>query len=361
MAALECVNLDVNGLDPAAVRDRPRLPSPAWALVFVALALYDLWQALAWLTAQGPSQATREVVLRIEADIAWGILLGATLVAGYLRLAPRNFARGVIGSVMRVRPRIGLGQRLFGVLVFVVLYGLTFVPVIVPGPEGLAGRALAAVPVDIAVAACLWDLRRYHREAWKVIRHLKGEPASVRMAALDSPQVRALTPDLLLAHPRYRYNLPLLLILVQASLLSVGLSSLASGWSSNGSLCLGVPALAWLFWGWGLVIGLWGTWHESRKLRGQELEMALCAVLKELRSFHMVWWDWWGYLVILTLFGGALWMLALLPEAAMRVAGGALAVGYGLGVTPLHRHYVCPWALAWAIMREVKGPNPGPL
>ena len=167
--------------------------------------------------------------------------------------------------------------------------------------------------------------------------------------------MRALTPALVLERPRYRYDLPLILVVVQVSLLSVGLSSMASGWDRSGVNWAGAPALAWVFGAWGVAIGLWGMWHESRKLRGRELEMALCAALRELRAFPIVWWDWWGYTVILLLFGGALWALSLLPEHAMRVAGGALAAGYGLGMTPLHRHYAKPWRLAWEIVREVRG------
>ena len=85
------MNLDLSGIDPSAVRDKPRLPSPAWSLLFVWLALLDLTQAMVWLVQQGPRQLTGGFVLRMEGDIAWGILLGGTLVAVYLRAAPRNF------------------------------------------------------------------------------------------------------------------------------------------------------------------------------------------------------------------------------------------------------------------------------
>jgi hypothetical protein len=353
------VEIDYERIDPGTLRSRPRLPSPAWSLLFLGLAGFDLWQALTWMMVQGPRQRTPEVALHIEADVAWGIVLGAALVAGYLHAAPRNFERSVVASVQQKRPRIGLGLRLLGMLVFVVLYGLTFLPVLFAGPEGLAGRSLAAAPVDIAMAACLWDLRRYRRAAWKILRHFQGEAALPRDPALESPEVRGLSAEQVRDYPRWRYNLPVVLAVVQAALLFVGLTSLAAGWSPRGRFLPGAPALAGIFAAWGLAIGLWGAWHEARKLRGRELEMALCAVLREPRPFPLVWWDWWGYTVILVLFGGALVVLSRLPEAGMRVAGGALAGGYGLGVAPLYRHYARPWALALKIIREIKSRGGG--
>lgn len=346
------LEIDYTGIAAEEVRDRPRLPSPAWALVFVVLTVVDLYQALAWLTASGPQRLTPELVVHVEADVAWGVLLGAVLLGGYLWLSPRGFAEGVIASVKRERPR-RRGAQWVGVLFVILLYALTFVPLFFFGPEGLAARALAAAPVDLAMAACLWDLRRYHREAWKIIRHVHGETGHLLSPPLLSPEVQGLTPDQVLPHPRQVYNLPLILTLVQISLVAVGLSSLVGGAGAVDTVRLGLPLLVWIFGLWGLSVGLWGVWHERRKLRGRELEMALCAVLRERRYFPIVWWDWWGYTVILLLFGAALYGLATLPECGMRLAGGALSLGYGLGVTPLHRDYARPWALAHEIIRMV--------
>ena len=344
--------IDYGQLKVAELRERPRLPSPAWALIFVVLTAVDLYQALAWLSAGGPRRLTAEMVVHVEADIAWGVLLGVTLLGSYLWLSPRGFAAGVVAAVKRERPR-RQGVQWLGVFFVILLYALSFVPMFFGGPEGLAARSLAAAPVDLAMAACLWDLRRYHREAWKILRHFRGEPVVPASSALSAPEVQALTPEQVLERPRQMYNLPLILSLVQVSLLAVGLPSIGRGWEGAGVMWLGLPLLVWVFGAWGLAVGLWGVWHESRKLRGRELEMALCAVLRERRYFPIVWWDWWGYTVIIVLFGTALYAVSQLPEAGMRVAGGALSVGYGLGVTPLHRDYARPWALAREIIRMV--------
>ncbi len=350
-------DFDLSQLAPDQVRDRPRLPHPAWALLFVALAVADLWLAFGCLRLIGPNGLTQCLMLRIEMDVAWGMALGIALVGVWL-WAARNPTAGALPFVLR-RPGLHAVGWL-GVLFIGALYAATFLPVVFLGPEGPAGRALAAVPLDVAMAYLMSDLRRYHREAWRIIRQVKGQaPAAAPEggeALLRSPEVAALTPDDLLDAPRWYYNLPALLGVVQAALFLVGLAEVASAWAVQEARWWGAPWEVWAFGLWGIAIGLWGTWHEVRQLRrpGRTLELALRAVLKERRRFPFYLWDWWGYTVILAALAAALIAIFPLAEPQMRLAGGSLSLGYGIGVTPLYPHYARPWRLPGEILKEVR-------
>jgi hypothetical protein len=350
------VNLELDQLTPDQVRARPALPHPAWALAFVALAAYDFWTAFAWLRLIGENGATPDLVFRIQADIVWGMLLALALVSGWLA----GSRRADVLAVRFVLRKPGIRPtRWLGALAIALLYGLTYLPIIFLGQEGLAGRALAAVPLDIAMAVIMLDLTRWRREARRIIRAVRGpEPVSedFRRAVQLLPEIADLRPEDLLPERRWFYNLPGLLGVVQTALGIVALVQVLLGWSGEPLLWQGAPWELWTFGGWGLGIGLWGFWHESRQMTrpGRYVQIALRAVLRERRDFPFYLWDWWGYTVILLALIGALVLIGPLGEQQMRLATGALAAGYGLGVTPLYRAYSRPWRLAEEILREVR-------
>jgi hypothetical protein len=345
-------------LKPEEIRRRPRLPHPAWGLVFVGLALFDFWLALSWLAASGWRVAPTGLVARLEMDIGLGLVLALVLSSGWFWATGRDL-RPTLERFIRQRPRFRPANWL-GVLFIALLYGATFLPIIYLGPEGLAGRALAAVPLDLAMAVILFDLGRLRREAHTLIREITGEPLPLSPdleAARDLPEVARLRPEDLREAPRWFYNLPGLLGVVQGALLLVGATEIPQGWAGETRLLGGVPWEIVIFGGWGLLIGLWGAWHEWRQLRrpGRAVQIALRAILKERRDFPFYFWDWWGYTVILLALGAGLVAIFPLQEPQMRLAGGALVAGYGLGLTPLYPHYARPWRLAEEILRMVRG------
>ena len=347
-----------NQLTPSDLLRRPRLPHPAFGFVFVGLALFDLIYALNWFAqmARAGTKLTPDLVLRIEGEIALGMVMGMALTGVWFRASSRDL-RPALERFIQRRPRFRVVNWL-GVLSISLLYAVTFVPVILVLPEGPAGRALAAVPLDIAMAVMMFDLRRLRREAEKIIREITGEagetPALPNEALRQWPEVARLRPEDLLAAPRWYYNLPALLGIIQAALLVVGATELALGWS--GASWRGrVPLEVTVFGVWGLAIGLWGVWHEWRQLRrpGRDLQIALRAILKERREFPFYFWDWWGYTVILVALVAALVAIFPLEELPMRLAAGALAAGYGIGITPLYPYYARPWRLAGEILNVV--------
>lgn len=335
------------------------MPHPAWGLVFVGLAIFDLCYALSWLAQMARSgvKPTPDLVLRIQAEVALGLLLAIVLTGAWFRATGRDL-RPVLMRFVERRPRLRIANWL-GVLAIALMYTLTFLPVVLVLPEGPAGRALAAVPLDIAMAVMMFDLRRLRREAEEIIREVTGEVA-VRSpdlaAALETPEVAGLQPEDLREAPRWYYNLPGLLAVVQGALLVVGGTQVAVGWAKEARLWWGVPWEVVAFGGWGIAIGLWGYWHEWRQLSrpGRAVQIALRAILKERRDFPFYFWDWWGYTVILLALGAALVAIFPLQEPQMRLAGGALAAGYGIGITPLYPHYQRPWRLAKEIMGAVR-------
>jgi hypothetical protein len=298
------------------------------------------------------------LVTRLEMDIGLGMVLALILSSGWFWATNRDM-RPALERFIQRRPRFRVANWL-GVLFISLLYGATFLPIIFLGPEGLAGRALAAVPLDLAMAVIMFDLGRLGREAREMIREITGEPVTLAPdleAARQLPEVRRLRPEDLLDAPRWFYNLPGLLGVVQAALLLVGATEIPRGWPREPHLLGGVPWEVVVFGGWGVLIGLWGAWHEWRQLRrpGRAVQIALRALLKERREFPFYFWDWWGYTVILLALGAGLAAIFPLQEHQMRLAGGALAAGYGLGLSPIYPHYARPWRLAGEILRMVKG------
>jgi hypothetical protein len=346
-------------LKPEDVRRRPRLPHPAWGLLFVAVAIVDFLVALGWLMYGGPrEQPSPELVGRLEMDIGLGLVLALLLSSGWFWATSRDM-RPALERFIQRRARFRPANWL-GVLFITLLYAATFLPIIFLGPEGLAGRALAAVPLDLAMAVIMFDLGRLRREAQVMIREITGQPAPVSSAleaARELPEVAGLRPEDLLAAPRWWYNLPGLLGLVQAALLLVGATEIPQGWAREPRLIGGVPWELAIWGGAGVLIGLWGVWHEWRQLRrpGRALQIALRAIRKERRDFPFYLWDWWGYTVILAALAVALAAIFPLQEPQMRLAGGALVLGYGLGITPLYPFYARPWRLAREILGMVRG------
>jgi hypothetical protein len=354
------VDVDSLQLKPEAIRRRPRLPHPAWGLVFVGLAIFDLCYALNWLAqmARYGARPTSDLVLRIEGEVALGMVMAMVLTGVWFWASSRDLRPALMRFIER-RPRFRVVNWL-GVLFIALLYMVTFLPVLLVLPEGPAGRALAAVPLDIAMAVMMFDLRRLRREAEKIIREVTGEAVALSPgleAALQAPEVAGLRPEDLLEAPRWYYNLPGLLAVVQGALLLVGAAEIPLGWAREPRLWWGIPWEVVAFGGSGIAIGLWGYWHEWRQLRrpGRAVQIALRAILKERRDFPFYFWDWWGYTVILLALGAALVALFPLQESQMRLAGGALAAGYGIGITPLYPHYARPWRLAGEIVRAVRG------
>ncbi len=347
-------------LRPEEIGPRPRLPHPAWGLVFVGLAVFDLCYALNWLALMARSgiPLTPELVLRIEAEVALGLILAIVLTGVWFWATSRDL-RPALRRFIEKRPRFRVVNWL-GVLFIALLYMVSFLPVVLVVPEGPAGRALAAVPLDIAMAVMMFDLRRLRREAEQIIREITGETATLSPAlepALQFPEVACLRPEDVLEAPRWYYNLPGLLVVVQGALIMVGATQVAVAWEKEARLWGGVPWEVVAFGGWGIAIGLWGYWHEWRQLRrpGRTVQIALRAILKERRDFPFYFWDWWGYTVILLALGAALAAIYPLQEPQMRLAGGALAAGYGIGITPLYPHYARPWRLAGEVLRAVRG------
>ncbi len=342
---------------------RPRLPHPAWGLVFVGLALFDLTYALLWFQemARAGTRLTPDLALRIQGEIALGLVMAVALTGAWFRMSSRDL-RPALERFIQRRPRFRIANWL-GVAAISLLYAVTFVPVLLALPEGPAGRALAAVPLDIAMAVMMFDLGRLRREAERIIREMTGDDGrdALRTGRLRQfPEVAALRPEDLLAAPRWYYNLPGLLGTIQGALLLVGLGQLAFGWVEVGRPG-SVPREVAVLGLWGVGLGLWGVWHETRQLRrpGRVLQIALRAVLKERREFPFYFWDWWGYTVILVALGAALVAIFPLPEPQLRLAVGALAAGYGVGITPLYPHYARPWRLAGEIVRAVRGGDAG--
>lgn len=335
------------------------MPHPAWGLVFVALALFDFAYALSWLQMIGSAGATPQLALRLQADIAWGLFLALLLTGVWFWASSRDLRPALLRFVQR-RPRASGGGWL-GVLFIALLYTLTFAPVVFYSEDSLAGRELAAVPLDIAMAVIMFDLRRLQREAWKILRELQGEAAPSLSpefeAVRNHPELAALRPEDLREAPRWYYNLPGLLGVIQGALLLVGAAQIPLGWSGETRMWHGLPWEVPLFGAWGVAIGLWGVWHEARQLRrpGRDVQIALRAILKDPRGFPFYFWDWWGYTVILLALAAGLVAIFPLQEQQMRLAGGALAAGYGLGITPLYPYYAKPWRLAGEILRMVRG------
>jgi len=354
------VETDSHQLKPPDLLRWPRLPHPAFGFVFVGLALFDLIYALNWFAGMAHEgvKLTPDLVLRIEGEIALGLIMAMALTGAWFWASSRDM-RPALERFIQGRPRFRLVNWL-GVLSVSLLYAVTFLPVILVLPEGPAGRALAAVSLDIAMAVMMFDLRRLRREAERIIREMTGEPVTLSPeleAARLLPEVADLRPEDLRKAPRWFYNLPALLGTIQAALLLVGMGQLALGWNQEHRLWGGLPWEVAVFGGWGVLIGLWGVWHEWRQLRrpGREVQIALRAILKERREFPFYFWDWWGYTVILVALGAALVAIFPLQEPQMRLASGALAAGYGLGITPLYPHYARPWRLAGEILRAVRG------
>lgn len=173
MGTTEDLDIDIGELQPEMVRDKPFLPHPAWATAFVAAAIFDLWWGLWYLSREVIGEVSPELAFALEKDFALGILLGAAVVTVYHLVMNRTFDEEAYLAAtcrgLRIRFRdVG------GVLFAGTLYVLSYLPVIYEGPEGLAGGALAGFPLNVGMCYIMWDLRRLHRAAWRIIRQVKS-------------------------------------------------------------------------------------------------------------------------------------------------------------------------------------------